>query len=307
MSARAALAGLAVAVLTSVAACGSGAGPHETTVATTAPAPTHAAGSPCRGQDAPSVYEHVVLVVLENHSFSQIAGASPYLNSLAAACGLAANYTQVGSPSLPNYLALTSGSTWGIASDCTDCPVPARSIFEQLGGDWRSYLEGLPAPGFTGDSSGKYAKKHDPAAYYTRIRAGFASRAVPLDRLATDLAAGTLPRFSLVVPDLCDDEHDCSVDTGDRWLATWVPPILGSSAYARGDTALFVTYDEGAGGDDRVYTVVAGRSVGPGTVSRTPFDHYSLLATIEQLLGLPCLAHACDAATMGRAFHLLSP
>jgi phospholipase C len=262
---------------------------------------------PCRGVPAPRAYDHVLLVILENHASPQVAGASPYLNSVAAACGLANDYSAITHPSLPNDLALTSGGTDGISSDCTDCSAAVRSIFEQVGGRWRSYLESIPAVGFTAASSGKYVKRHNPASYYTRITAAYRTRAVPLSRLRTDLAAATLPRFALVVPNLCDDEHDCDVAAGDRWLSVWLPRILGSSTYKQGRTALFVTYDEGSDSDNHVYTVVASPSVRRGTVSETPFDHYALLATMERLLRLPCLADACTAPVMSGAFHLLAP
>lgn len=259
----------------------------------------------CTGALPPRGYAHVLLVVLENHSYADIAGHSPYLNALARRCGLSADYRAVAHPSLPNYLALTSGGTHGIGSDCTDCPVQAASIFGQLRGDWRSYLQSLPATGFAGAFSGMYAKKHNPAAYYTPIARAYARRAVPLAALRRDLADGTLPRFGLVVPNLCSDEHDCSVTTGDDWLRRWVPEVLASNAYRSGKTALFVTYDEGTDAGNHVYTVVAARSVPPHTVVRAPLDHYSLLRTVERLLGLPCLADACRARPMTAAFRLL--
>lgn len=275
--------------------------------ATPAAAPAARAAAsplPCRGAAAPRRYAHVVLVVLENHSYAQVAGHSPYLNALARACGLARNYAAVSHPSLPNYLALTSGSTQGITSDCTSCALAVASVFSQTNGGWRSYLESLPTPGYEGAFSGRYAKKHNPAAYYTTLRAGYAHRDLPLSRLRGDLARDRLSRFSLVVPNLCDDEHDCPVATGDAWLRTWIPRILTSAAYRSGRTALFVTYDEGSGGDNHVYTVVAARSVREGTVVDAPFDHYSLLRTVERLLALPCLARACRAPSMARAFSL---
>lgn len=260
-------------------------------------------GLPCRGSRPPRSYRHVVLLVLENHGFSEIAGHSPYLNRLAAACGLATNYRAVAHPSLPNYLALTSGSTHGIASDCTACTVAAPSLFSQLKGDWHAYLEAMPSPGFEGAFSGRYAKKHNPAAYYPALASSFARLDVPLAGLRADLARGALSRFSLVVPDLCNDEHDCPPSTGDAWLGKWLPRIFTSPAYRSGRTALFVTYDEG-GPDNRVYTVVASPSVRPHTVVATPFDHYSLLRTVESLLGLPCLARACAAHSMAGPFRL---
>ena len=160
--------------------------------------------------------------------------------------------------------------------------------------------------GYAGPFSGRYAKKHNPAAYYPSIAASYAHDALSLAPLQQALAAGTLSRFSLVVPDLCNDEHDCGVDTGDRWLRAWVPQILASCAYRSGSTALFVTYDEGTDSDNQVYTVVVTPSVRAVTTANARSDHYSLLGTIERMLGLPCLANACAAPPMDRAFHLLA-
>src|SRR4029077_2495866 len=137
-------------VATIAAACGSPSRQAAT---------TDASPSPCSGSPQPAGPTRVLVIVLENHSYAQVAGASPYLNQLAHQCALATDYSAVSTPSLPNYLALTSGTTSGITSDCTDCRTSARSIFEQLGGDWRSYLESMPVAGYRGSFSGDYAKK----------------------------------------------------------------------------------------------------------------------------------------------------
>jgi phospholipase C len=115
----------------------------------------------------------------------------------------------------------------------------------------------------------------------------------------------TLPRFGFVTPDLCDDEHDCSIATGDAWLSRWVPRILSSSAYRAGGTALFITYDENDGrAGNHIYTVAVSRSVPPNSSSQEAFDHYSLLAAVEDLLGLSRLGQATTATSMRPAFHL---
>ena len=256
----------------------------------------------------------MITIVLENHSFAQVAGTSPYLNRLAAACGLADNYSAITHPSLPNYIAMTSGDTAGITDDCTSCSVATSSIFEQVGRrGWRAYQESMPGAGFTGGPSGTYAKKHNPAAYYTQIAPSYALNAVPLGTttagaLISDLRANRLPRYSFVTPNLCNDEHDCEISVGDAWLARWVPKILASRSYKTGSTALFITYDEGEGEgkDNHVYTVVVSPFTRKGTVSHVAYTHYSLLKTQESLLGLRCLAHACDpeTASMRRAFGL---
>ncbi len=267
--------------------------------------PLHVAGRPCRGATRPPAYAHVVLIVMENHGSEDVAHSSPFLDGLAAACGQATDYHAVAHPSLPNYLALTSGTTAGITSDCTSCTSAAASIFSQLNGDWRTYAESIPAPGYRGAFSGDYAKKHNPASYFPAVAQAYAHNAIPLDRLHAALAADNLARFTLVVPNLCHDEHDCGVGAGDRWLHEWVPRILRTAAFATGRTALFVTYDEDIDPDNGVFTVVAARSVRPATRVGTRLDHYALLASIERMLGLPCLANACSATVMTGPFHLL--
>ena len=261
---------------------------------------------------APKRYKHVLVIVMENHSYSAIDGSSPYLNGLARQCGLASRDVAITHPSLPNYIALTSGDTRGISDDCTDCSTNAPSIFQQVGPrGWRAYEESMPSPGFTGGGSGKYAKKHNPAAYYTRIAKAYARNAVPLGTtsagaLAGDLRRNRLRRYSFITPNLCNDEHDCDISTGDDWLRQWVSKIVRSRAYRKGGTALFITYDEGEGSDQRVYTVVVSPYTRPATVSGARFSHYSLLKTTEAMLGVRCLAHACQGRTpsMRRPFGL---
>src|SRR5262249_31033143 len=123
---------------------------------------------PCSGRARPPRTNwRVITVVLGNHTYSQVAGSSPYLNRLARTCALATDYSAITHPSLPNSLALTSGDTDGITSDCTSCSTDAHSLFEQLDNDWHEYLESMPSPGYQGAFAGLYAKKHNPAAYYT--------------------------------------------------------------------------------------------------------------------------------------------
>lgn len=248
---------------------------------------------------------------MENKSYDSIVGSSsaPYLTHLASVCGLATNYVAVAHPSLPNYLAATSGDTWGVTDDSppSDHPIAHASIFSQLssaGMTWRSYEEGMPATcGLS--SSGEYAVKHDPAAYYTGIRADCRRWDVPFLALSADLRSSRLPSFSFVTPNLCDDMHDCSVATGDTWLHRWVPTILASPEYRSGSTALVITFDEGTDSANHVATVIVSPATRPGTRSAERFDHYSLLKTTEQLLGITTyLVHARNATSMRTAFHL---
>jgi phospholipase C len=212
-------------------------------------------------------------------------------------------------PSLPNYIAATSGDTWGIADDGAPAahPLTAPSIFSQVrdaGMTWRSYQESAPAS-CSLTSSGLYAVKHDPAPYYLGIRADCASWDVPLGttsagRLVDDITAGTLPAFSFITPNLCNDMHDCSVATGDRWLSQIVPKILAGPNYLAGDTALVITFDEGTSTSNRIATIVVSPTTPAGTRSAAAFDHYSLLRTTEEMLGITTfLGHAGDPGTAG--------
>src|SRR5262249_3116062 len=149
----------------------------------------------------------------------------------------------------PNYIALVSGSTQGVTSDCTSCQVDAPNLadtLEHAGKTWPTYAEGLPRAGFTGAWAGRYAKEHDPFLYCSDFlsRPDRRTRIVPLGLFARDLETDRLPDFSLVVPDLCHDMHDCSVATGDHWLRSLLHPLLNDPALR--DGVVFVVFDEGS-------------------------------------------------------------
>jgi hypothetical protein len=285
-------------------------------------APTVAASGPCGTRATVPGYKHVIWIWMENHSYRTIIGSSqaPYINSLATECGLATNYHNVSHPSLPNYVSATSGLGYrAIAKFDRDCdPVPgcvspAASIFGQ-GETWKAYEESMP-PKCHKTNSGKYVVRHNPPPYFTRLH-GCATFDVPYGRLATDLSAGKLPAFSFVTPNLIDDMHNGTVAEGDRWLAANLPVILRSPEYSSGSAAVFITWDEGEGGTAtkcatntadvgcHVATIVISPSTRPGTRSAELFNHYSLLGTAEQLLGLPALGKAASFPTMTSAFHL---
>ncbi len=246
---------------------------------------------------------------MENEEYGDIVGSNqtPYINSLATRYALATSMYAISHPSLPNYLALTGGSTFGIDSDCTDCSVHATSIVNQLqsaGVSWKGYMEDLPRPCFTGAGAGEYAKKHDPFVYYTSVASNPAlcSRVVPLTQLQADEHARALPTFIWITPNLCHDMHDCEPATGDRFLSGLVPGLL-SALGPRG--LLILTWDEGSSDDGccrlasggHIATILAGPQARPGARLRAPVDHYSVLQTIEDLLGLPRLRDAACACT----------
>lgn len=300
-------AGLAlVSAIVVLAACGGTADPgtEQAAAAATSPAASTTVVATAAPLGVPAL-SHVFIIVLENHEAGQILGnpAMAYLNGLATRYARADNFYAIAHPSLPNYLALTGGSTFGVTSDCARCFVDAPNIADQIeaaGRSWKAYMEGMPRPCFIGDAP-PYAQKHDPFIYYDAIRTnpGRRRRIVPFTDLAADLAAHTVPDFAWITPDMCHDMHDCPPGTADAWLAQEVPAILDSPEWQQ-DGALFITFDEGssnagccryaAGG--RVVTLVISPRAKSGYVSNAAYDHYSLLRTIEAGFGLSPLAGA---------------
>jgi len=260
-----------------------------------------AAASPC-GVGGAVHYDHVVWIVLENQGYSVIGSPSaPYLNSLASRCGLATNYFAVAHPSLPNYIALTSGSTRGITDDGEPSvhPLTSASIFSQLGTNWRALVESMPSRCDL-VTSGTYAARHNPAVYYRSISATCQRNDVPF---ALPLSLGA--RFTFIVPNICDDMHSCPVATGDAWLRRVVPLILASSQYQSRSLALFITFDENdVQSSNHVPTLVIAPSVPRGDRVGASFNHYSLLRTTESLLHVAPLGNSRTARSLVGPFHL---
>jgi hypothetical protein len=278
-------AALVTALVVAMSACGGSAGAP----AVSSPATAATASSPPPSPAASPHTAHVFVVVMENRSYAQ-AMAEPYTAGLAAKYGVATNYHAVAHPSLPNYLALTGGSTFGITDDGYH-RLPAGGVGAQLterGVAWRAYMEGMVRGCF--DSPSPYALKHNPFAYFGGACPG---NVVPLTALAGDLAA-TTPNVVWITPDLCHDGHDCSTKQADDFLAGLIPRILASDAW-RQDGVLLITWDEDDGGSgNRVPAIVAA----PGLAHRVSdrrHDHYSLLATVEDRLGLQRLGQAASA------------
>ncbi|MGE0066165.1 MAG: alkaline phosphatase family protein [Solirubrobacterales bacterium] len=250
---------------------------------------------------------HVVLIVLENHEFDEVIGApeAPFLNGLATRGALATNYHAIGHPSLPNYLALLGGSTYGVGENCGGCMTPGPNLATQLsaaGIAWRAYMGAMPRACFAGAEAGQYVKRHNPFMHSRAVASdpALCRRVVPETGLDADLRRHRLPAFAWLSPNLCADGHDCLLTNADRHLAALIPritPQLGPHGL------LVVTFDEGTSDADccggtaggRVATILAGPDVPPGTLLRRPFDHYSLLAALEDRFGLARLRHARGA------------
>ena len=287
-------AALTLSLIAAVSGCAATAAPKH---AVTAP---KACGHP---GTAPTHYDHVVWIVMENKSYSEVmkSSSAPFTRALAQACGEATNFHAETHPSLPNYIAMTSGSSHGIQDDA---PPPSHrvsgpSIFSQLGSNWRALQESMPKPCY-GGTTPLYAPKHNPAAYYTGIASGCKTQDLKLAR-TPDISA----RFTFITPNLCHDTHNCGVGTGDRYLSTLVPKIVNSAQYKAGRTALFITWDENDGGaGNHIPTIVVAPRTPAGTKSGARFTHYSMLHTTEELLGVKKLGGAANASSMRSAFGL---
>ncbi|MEV4560161.1 alkaline phosphatase family protein [Kitasatospora sp. NPDC049285] len=255
-----------------------------------------ATGSTAQAAGLPTP-DHVIVVVMENHAYSQVIGSSsaPYLNNTIKAGG--ANLTQsygLTHPSEPNYYMLFSGSNQGRTDDsCVSVgSINKPNLASELiaaGKTWGSYNETLPSQGSTVCSSGKYAQKHNPWFGFSNVPT---NTAYTFAQFPTDYT--TLPKVSFVVPNLCSDMHDCSVSTGDNWIknnlgayATWAQTH---------NSLLVVTFDEDNSlSGNRIPTLVYGQHVIAGSSSSTTYNHYNVLRTLEDLAGLS--THAGNAAS----------
>lgn len=250
--------------------------------------PTALAGLP-----APPPGPRVLLVVLENADYVE-ARTRPFLAQLAREGGLLRWSFAVGHPSQPNYLALTAGQTAGVDSDAmVTLDVPhLGDLLEARGRTWKVYAEGYPGGCFLGVGAGGYARRHVPFLSFQNVQADPARcrRIVEAAELATDIRQGTLPDYALYVPDVRHDGHDTGVDAADRWLAATFGPWLTEPRFMA-QLLFIVTFDEGRRWWRRnhIYTVLYGDRVRAGSVSDMRYDHYSLLRTIEAVLGLGTL------------------
>jgi phosphatidylinositol-3-phosphatase len=254
----------------------------------------------------------------ENRNYTDVVGnsAAPYLNNtVKPQCGLATNYNDLGHPSLPNYMSATSGLAFNFSpwtNDCSpggSCLSSADNIYHQQetkGTTWRGYAEAMTS-NCQATNSGTYAVRHNPPPYYTDL-ANCGSWDIPAGtttsgNLHNDVVNGTLPAYSSVTPDNCNNGHDCSTQTADSWLAGWVPVITAGPDYQQGRLALIIVWDEGSGADHVACFVLSAHTTAGVTVG-TAFNHYSMLRTAEEITGVPLLANAASAASMRSGFGL---
>ncbi len=286
---------------------------------------TCGAGGYCVSATGVPAFEHVYVAIFENRSLTSVRGHAPYLDGLAAAGASASNYVSIGHPSLPNYIAMTSGDTWGDMCDCDpgathDCSALTCSIvggfcscehdvthladqLEAAGISWREYGEGMGTPCHAMDvSATHYAARHLPFLYYANVLSD-ATRCADHVRDFADFA-GDLGsyRFTMISPNLCSDMHDlCGgnpVAHGDDWASANLAPILTQPGFAEGGRdVLFVVWDEedNSIGSAPIPFIVVSPLATAGSVTAMRYDHYALLATWEDGLGLDRLGHAVGA------------
>jgi phosphatidylinositol-3-phosphatase len=267
-------------------------------------------------------YEHIFVIIDENKNFGTILNpaSAPNIGALAKAYGNATNFFAETHPSEPNYIALVSGETFGVADDgyhTFDAPNLAAQL-SRAGLSWKGYYESIPAPGSDAASAGLYAFKHSGFMNFASVRndPDRAKHIVGFDQFERDLASGALPAFALIVPNLCDDMHgapSCPDDAklirrGDTVVGDIVRKIQATNAWNSSDNvAIVLTFDESENetepGGGHIPTIVI-TNHGPRKKSDdTAYTHYSLLRTVEEALGLqPYLGRAKDAKPMSPLF-----
>ena len=257
--------------------------------------------------ESPGISKLLVFVV-ENHSLDEMRAQMPWTYGLATRYGHATAYRAMTHPSLPNYLAIAGGSTFGITDDQDPSahPIHGESVFGEAlhaGLTARVYADAMPAPCYP-TSAGEYAVRHNPWAYFVDERSACRTFDTPLARFAGDVRAGDLPDAGMVVPDVCHDAHDCSLATADAWLRQEAGLAMAGPDFHSGRLAIVVTADEDDySQDNTVLTVVVHPSVHATTVT-APLSQLSLSRLFSEVLGVPPLRDAASAPSMSTAFHL---
>lgn len=257
----------------------------------------------------------LLTIVEENHSEPAALAQMPYLAALSITYGHTSAYSAVAHPSLPNYLALVGGSTFGVTDDASPAahPLSGPSVFDQAisaGRTAEAYIEAMPSPCAL-SNSGRYAVRHNPWTYFAdpAERADCRAHDVPAGTLSAgplhdDVTAGTLPTLGWVTPDLCNDAHDCSARVADGWLRSWLPVIMGGPDFRAGQLAVVVTFDEAAGSDaNTVLTTLIAPQV-RHVVSSTSCSHYCWTRYAAEVTGTPPLLQAATSISLSTAFGL---
>lgn len=235
-------------------------------------------------------FGHVVLLVEENHSYSDVMGnsAMPYFNSLASQYAVAAQYYANGHPSMPNYLMLTTGQIES-SSDTFTGTISDDNVVRELvkaGKTWKAYEESIPSAGYLGPDAPPYVRRHDPFSLLSDVQndSSQAANIVPFTQFAADLANNSLPQYAFIAPNINDDAHTGTLAQADSWLQSNIAPLLANSEF-QSSGLLIITFDESetsdtAHGGGHVPTLIIGSQVKRGYQSQTLYQHQSTLRLI---------------------------
>jgi acid phosphatase len=310
------------ALLAVLTACGGQAAAPEASPATPVAPQTSAVASPSATSPAPASstttqvavpgggepISKVLVVVVENHSLDSMRRGMPWTFALAQRYGYATGYRALTHPSLPNYLAIAGGDTFGISDDKDPTAHVLRgpSVFGQALAGHRTakvYAEDMPAPCSTADR-GRYAVRHNPWTYFADERAACEQYDVPITALAGDVQSGDLPNVGMVVPNVCSDAHDCPLSEADRWLRDVVGQVMAGPDFTSGRLLVVITADEDDHGQGNlVLTAMVNRQI-TGTSVHSDLSHYSLSGLLSQVAGAQSLRRARSAPPLGAAFGL---
>lgn len=289
------------------------------TLASTPVAPTTAIVSsptlPIASDSGVPNFNHIAIIMFENKEFGSVIGnpQMPTFNRLAQEYTLLTQHYAIRHPSLPNYIALIGGDTFGIDRNCNDCFIDAPSLpdlIEASGRTWKTYQEDMPEPCFLGNTN-FYAQKHNPFVYFDPIRLNVERclrNVVPLTQLQADIVANALPNFMFIKPNICNDSHDCELDVSDKWLTNLLATLTPALDATGESYVMVLMFEEGQGdhtccglpepGGGRVPVVLVSPLVKNGFEDPTPYTHYSLLKTISEAWGLQYLGHAADESNV---------
>jgi len=264
---------------------------------------------------------HVVLIIEENHTFSDVyPNGMPWLVSQATSSGaIATNFTSPinNTGSLGAYLWLSSGNTesqFGCTGNGCSRAITDDNIFRELdmrGITWKVYAQSLPSVGFTGDGPSPYLKRHNPAVWYSSVldKATDLQCVVPFTQFLQDLNSNNLPEYSVVIPDVMNDAHNGTLAQADAFLKNNMASLLQSTYFKPGgDGLLLLTFDECGGGENstcgaHIFSVLLGPLTKHGYRSDTAYSHSDMLRTIEDVLGIqPYFGAASSAHDMADFF-----
>ena len=258
-------------------------------------------------------FKHIAIIIFENREFENVVGKpeAPFLNQVSQENVLLAQYYAITHPSLPNYIALIGGDTYGYTRNCVNCPVTATNLadlIERSGRTWMTYQESMPSDCASHDPHRQYVPRHNPFMYFRSIvddQQRCTTHVEELPQLAEDISNNKLSDFIFITPDICNSGHDCSIQESDRWLEDFLPSLVQAFEKDSDNYLLVVTWDEGqttksccglpteAGG--HIATILISPYAKPAFQDDTPYTTYSLLRTISEAWGLPLLGHAADA------------